>query len=218
MSFWDKFGAGSRDQIGKYAWAIVIAVLKETAEVALAEFAAGLEQYRKERKTPDGWTEEEYLTYAVGRLKLIESRKIGPWYVDEALDFATRQLIGYLEGKIEHLDDPVPVPPDEDDDEPVPAPAPQPQPIPTPIPDPFVPPTAPEPAPAPAPAPLPADLIYWPKTYGPYEFPPMEKYNKGDRIYKNATCRFAVPLHGESQPLYREAIKGATLAMIIGEN
>lgn len=112
MGFFDKYREGSRDQIAKYAWALVITILKEVGEVALAELAVGLEEFRKQQKTPDGWTKEEYLAYAIGRLRIIQSREIGPFIVDELLDWAIERLVDVLEGKLAALDDDdAPVPP-----------------------------------------------------------------------------------------------------------
>lgn len=212
MSIWDKFGKSSRDSVGKYAWAILIAVLKETGEVALAEFSAALEQYRKERKTPDGWTEEEYLTYAIGRLRLIQARQMGPWVIDEVIDYCIERIIDVLEGKLEHLDD------DVDDDEPVD----EPEPVPAPVPVPPVEPPAPAPTPVPpveppAPKPEPKDP-YYPTKYGPMDELPRHRLYKNDQVWKEGLNRFIIPRLFTELPIYRQATNNATLIEVINED
>lgn len=110
-----------RQDVNKYLFAMLIAVLKEVGQIAAKELAKGLEEYLKEAKTPDGWTREEYLSYAVGRLRMMEAEKIGPSFVDRLLDMAIERLIDHLNGKLEDLaSDPEP--------EPEPEPTPEPEP------------------------------------------------------------------------------------------
>ena len=216
MSIWDKWGKSGRDNVGKYAWAIVIAVLKEAGEVALAEFGAALEQYRKERKTPDGWTEEEYLTYAIGRLRLVQAKELGPWVVDEVIDYCIERLIDVLEGKLDKLDDE----PVDDDEEPVPAPDPVPVPVPTPDPVPVpvpVPDPVPVPVPVPTPKPEPKDP-YYPTKYGPMDDIPRHRLYKNDQVWKEGLDRFIIQRLFTELPIYRQATNNATLIEVINED
>lgn len=217
MSIWDKWSKGSRDNVGKYAWAIVLAVLKEAGEVALAEFGAALEQYRKERKTPDGWTEEEYLTYAIGRLRLVQAKELGPWVVDEVIDYCIERLIDVLEGKLDKLDDD-PVDDDDVDLPPLPVqpptPAPEPVPVPEPVPPPVEPPAPVEP---PTPKPAPKDP-YYPTKYGPMDDLPRHRLYKNDQVWKEGLDRFIIPRLFTELPIYRQATNGATLIEIINDS
>lgn len=112
MRLGDLWGSEDRgNAINKYLWAMLLAVLREIGEVGAKELAAGLSEYLKEAKTPDGWTREEYLTYAIGRLQVIRRQQIGPFFVDNILDMATDRLIDHLEGKLNDLnEDPEPPP------------------------------------------------------------------------------------------------------------
>lgn len=206
MSGWgDKYSryfGSQREEIAKYAWTILLAILKEAGEVALDEFGATLEQYRKERKTPDGWTEEEYLTYAIGRLRLLQERKIGPWVVDEVIDYCIERVVRVLDGKLANIDDD-----DPDDVEPDVTPAPEPPPV-------VV--TEPEPAPVVPPA----DSVYYPKVYDPaIEFPNLSALENGDRVYKyiDSSFRFVIKPLWQEMPVIREQIKKATLIYVVQE-
>lgn len=104
MSFWDDDGwGGTRNKVNQYLWAMLLAVLKEVGETTAKELAAGLQEYLKENRTPDGWTREEFLTYAIGRLQLIKRQQIGPYFVDRMLDLAAARLIDHLDGKLADL-------------------------------------------------------------------------------------------------------------------
>lgn len=198
---WDKYGLSVRGQVAKYAWTILLAVLKEIGEAAMDELAKGLDEFRKQGKTPDGWTREEYLSYAIGRLRVVQARDIGPFVVDEIIDWCIERIIDVLEGKLENLDD--------DDDEPAdqhPVEDPPLTGTPDPLPDN---PTPPQP---------PLLDPYYPTTYGPYEAVPFDRLQKGDRVYKTASNRFAVPVLGIDMPIYRQAIENATLILIVGED
>lgn len=183
----DSWRMSTRNDVSKYAWTIILAILKETGEIALQEFAAALEQYRKERKTPDGWTEEEYLTYAIGRLKLIQSREIGPFFVDEILDWGIERLVDVLNKKLDNLDADPGI--DDDGD--------------------LEPPVEPPPAPAPVVDP------YYPTKYGPDAPIPYNKLRAGDKVYKKGLDRFVIPGRFSEHAFYVGAVQGADLIDVV---
>lgn len=212
MGFVDDYLKGqARSKVTQYAFAIVIAVLKEAGEIALEELAKGLEEFRRQGKTPDGWTREEYLTYAIGRLRVVQSRKIGPWVVDEVLDYCIDKLIDVLEGRAANVDDDGDV-----DDEPAPAPAPPPvqPPVVTPPPPPVVVPPVEQPVEPPA---TPKDP-YYPTLYGPNDPIPYELLVTKDLVYRKELNRFVVPWRMAKYPLFKQAVENATLIDIVGDD
>jgi hypothetical protein len=188
MIMFDEFWDSKRKDVGKYLWVILLAILKEFAQLGAKELARGLEEYLKEQKTPDGWTQEEYLTYAIGRLTLIREEEIGPFYVDNLIDMGIDRLVDYLRGKLEALDANEPVPPPVVDDDPPPPP---------PV--------------------VEDDDPYYPTVYGVYDSIPLAEFRNGDLLYKKDDVWFVIPVLFAQMPFYNNATQGAELVARIGD-
>ena len=207
----DKFRV--RDQVGKFAWALVVTVLKEIGETAMDELAKGLEEFRAQGKTPDGWTREEYLSYAIGRLRVVQSRDIGPFVVDSLLDWAIEKLVDVLEGKLENLDAEPPI--DDDVDEPEAPPVIEPPVVvPPPVIEPPV--VVPPQPPVGVPPPIMHSDPYFPTRYGPDDAIPYNRLKKGDKVYRDGLSRFVVP--GLFDKFYKNVTDSATLIDIIEQD
>lgn len=85
----------------KYILTALLAILRELSEELWGELALALREYADERKTPDGWTKEEYLTYAIGRLTVLKSKDIGPWLLDDMIDEVIEWIIEELGEKLD---------------------------------------------------------------------------------------------------------------------
>ena len=99
-----------RNGVERYLWAMVLGLLKEIGEELAEELAAGLSEYLRESKTPNGWTEDEFLSYAIGRLTALKEQKIGPYIVDTVLDMGIESLVKYLTGRMGETPPPVDTP------------------------------------------------------------------------------------------------------------
>lgn len=56
------------------------------------EIYEAFHEWNEQRKTPDGWTEYEYLTYLHGAIGDIKAKQIGPKWVDSVGDMALSAL------------------------------------------------------------------------------------------------------------------------------
>ena len=101
-TFTDWLDDEDRNGYERFLWAAIIGVLKELGEELAEELADGLTEYIKESKTPNGWTKQEFLSYAIGRLELLKDEQVGPYIFDQFLDLGIASLVKYLTGKMTH--------------------------------------------------------------------------------------------------------------------
>lgn len=85
------FKLSKGDLVGS-ATSILIGIGKDLLAAVAPEVYAAFAEWNEERKTPDGWSEVEYLTFLYGAIGDVKAKQIGPKWVDYVGDLALGSL------------------------------------------------------------------------------------------------------------------------------
>jgi hypothetical protein len=74
------------------ATGVLIGVGKDALAAVAPELYPAFAEWIDQRKTPDGWTEIEYLTYADGAIGRVKAKVVGPGWADHVFDWGLQAL------------------------------------------------------------------------------------------------------------------------------